>query len=286
MERKRTIRRLRNIIDKQLSAHPTLQHVNLKFHNKNINPRCYTDMYKRKRITIDLSLPSSFTNSTHTTISEYDFVETVVSFYHESYHALQLTQNNREADMNNELTSFISRYYNDETYANEYHKFSFEIAAERYALCKTYKTLTTEYPTLNTEAILIDYVNARTHSEQPYKYFITSTHPFTTMNDIFNAFDTAYTQSYINKKDFSSSKTDCVSTELQANTHLRIGFNKAHNGKEQTRFAASIVLDKHPELYKIYPTLNKNKYDLQRIIDMSLDGIETLNPTDEPIPHL
>ena len=190
---------------------------------------------------IDLSVSSSFFDKFSNDVKEYDFVESVISFYHESYHAMQLMKNPGPDDDVGQLISYTSRFYNDETYKKEYHKFSFEIAAERYALKQTVNSLSEMFSDSDLDNILLDYVNAKaTAKTSEYKYFISSDSGFTNLNE-------AYAKSYEEKKNFKHIQ-DCVGKALLKDNVLHAEFDKMPNGREQARFAAHIVINKHPEL--------------------------------------
>lgn len=169
-------------------------------HDKNINSKAYTIYESPRKIAIDIAVSSDFIDPNSDQISEYDFIEALTSFYHEAHHALQYLQSNCLHDKSDEVESLLSRYYNNDTYTNEYDKFSFEIAAERDALYNTYKNAKLVCGQLNTDDIILAYVNARAKSSDEYRYFISSESGFTNIDDVFDAFDKAYAKSYITKK--------------------------------------------------------------------------------------
>lgn len=90
------------------------------------------------------------------------------------------------------------------------------------------------------------------------------------------------------KKDFISHKSDCVGSELDCDAALRFGFNTARNGREQTKFAAGIVLSKHPELRKQYSNIRKDIYSINDIIEQGLSrkGINNNTIVDTPTNDL
>ncbi len=215
---------------------------------------------------IQIAVSNEFLNPDINDVKEFDFVESVIDTYHECYHIKQYTSSDN-IYIKEEKESYISRIHNDSIYETYYDKYLYEVTAERYALHKTYEELS-RIPELNIEAIMLDYINARMDTpEDAPPYFIQSNTRISDLQMAFNMFDEAYEKALEHKKPFYDYTDDCVGKALHEDNMLYLGFKKAKDGIEQTHFAAIIVLDKYPELYKELGELNKHDYDIEEIKD-------------------
>lgn len=201
-------------------------------------------------------------------IDEYDFVEGCIATAHELHHAAILSQSRAVGDDIVPLSeSYISRFDNNTTYKYAYGKFSYEIAAEGYALKTTYNYLINAFPKLDTDDIMLDYVNVKaTQMSSDYPYPIRTVKRFENMNQVFDAFDTAYEKSFKVKKNFAV-KGNHINDIFISDVSLKCGFDQAKDGREQTKFAAIIALRDDPDLFKIFNKLNRKDYDVKQIYD-------------------
>ena len=262
--------RFNDIISRFKSNFPELRHVNLKLIDKSKSLMASTNVENNGKVGIYLPMFFGYSDKNES-VSAYEFVESVIAYYHESHHALQFLQKKKHEydDMYSQLESYVSRNYNSETYMKNYHLFSYEIEAERFALYKSNAVLIEVFNGATLNSIMLDYVKARIDQDSDnYKYFIDG--PVTDMLSVFDKFDEAYEKSYQRKKDFESYETDCVGKVLKQDATLRRGFRNSTDGFEQTYFAACIVLQEHPELYKSFKVLKKFEYDVQDIRDASV----------------
>jgi outer membrane receptor for ferric coprogen and ferric-rhodotorulic acid len=91
------------------------------------------------------------------------------------------------------------------------------------------------------------------------------------MEEVFDAFDKAYENSFKVKKDFeystenSNPELNVVKSVLDEYPDLKAGFDNAVDGEEQTHFAACIVYSKHKELGRETKALKNNDYNLSQI---------------------
>lgn len=129
----------------------------------------------------------------------------------------------------------------------------------------TYDYLNSQFPTLDTDAIMLDYVNAKAlDCTTKYPYPIQSIRRFTDMQQVFESFDKAYEKSFIIKKGFQRAG-DYVSSVLGKNTDLKQGFEQAENGREQTKFVVAINAGNDSDLFKIFTSLKPKDYDIKQI---------------------
>lgn len=220
------------------------------------------------------------------TIDEYDFVEACIDIAHESYHVATIQQSSGiSSDL---LESYVSRFNNNETYKSEYDRFSYEIAAERYALKTVQNYMNKAIPVLQTDAIMLDYVNAKAMSDnKEYSYFIHTKTGFTSMQEVFDALDEAYEKSFETKKNFDVEGNHIHET-LASDDKLKQGFDRASDGREQTKFAAIINLQDDTSLFRTFKSLKSEDYDLQQIYDnapIANAKIRKLQ-TDRELPHV
>lgn len=217
---------------------------------------------------VSVVLNPTFLDENNTIVNEYDFVEGVIATAHELHHAAVLLQSRKVGkDIISLSESYISRFNNNAVYERDYDKFSYEIEAERYALKTTHKYLHDNFPTLDTDAIMLDYVNAKaTEKTSSYAYPVRTDHRFESMEQVFTALDKAYDQSFVVKKHFMS-RGNFVSDVLVKDDKLKQGFVQAVDGKEQTKFAAAIVLNHDPSLFDTFKSLKSKRYDLKQIYD-------------------
>lgn len=151
MNREKSLRRLDNFkgyIKSLLKTSVTVDYVS----DKN---RSMTVLNKNKPYS-QVVVCSSILSDDCQIVREYDFVETVISIAHECHHAAVLQQSRALKDSIISLSeSYVSRINNDVTYCKDYNKFTYEIAAERFALRESYGYLNKEFPMLDTGAIIL-----------------------------------------------------------------------------------------------------------------------------------
>lgn len=217
---------------------------------------------------VQISVPDVLLSDENGIVGEYDFVEACISTAHELHHAAVLSQSRGlRKDIVDLSESYISRFNNNATYEREYNKFSYEIAAERYALKTTHDYLNNKFPTLDTDAIMLDYVNAKALSNsREYPYPIQSIRKFTDMQQVFEAFDKAYEKSFVAKKNFQR-KGNYVSDVLDQNASLKRGFEQAETGREQTKFVVAINARNDSDLFKTFTSLKPKNYSMKQIYD-------------------
>lgn len=207
---------------------------------------------------INIALPSIYWNKHVNDIDEFYLVETVTDIYHEFYHVYQYQGLTSEDD----IRSYVVRRYNNDMYVDCYDVFSHEISAELFGIRSCMDWFIDRYPNFNIDSAMLDYINARA-SGPKNTYSIHS--QYQTLEDAFVAFEHAQAKSLQNKKDFSK-YPDCYITQvLQKDEELNKLFNMTATGAEQITFAASILLDKYPNLCKELPILDKSEYDLENI---------------------
>jgi hypothetical protein len=169
--------------------------------------------------------------------------------------------------------SFVSRFYNSDTYAYEYNNFTYEIAAEKYAVKEVYDYFHKNIGNFPIDNAMLDYINAKANIENnpsdTYPYFIRSHSLYKNMDDVFEDFDKAYKQSLDIKKDFTSyvDQDNLISDILDKDKDLKAGFDLAKDGKEQTHFVTNICLNKYPERYKEFKNIDRKNYDLNEVYD-------------------
>lgn len=204
-------------------------------------------------------------------VHPYHFIEGAVNIAHEMHHAAVISRSDILGDDKIPLfESYVSHCYNTSVYRNEYDKFSFEIAAESFALHAVREHLAGVMDPAMLDRQLLEYVNSKaTLKSGAYPYFAHSDRGFDNMKQVFDAFDKAYETSFVDKKDFTTKPANgeaaCVRDALKADGKLRRGFKNAPDGRAQAGCASCIVISTHPGDSEWHDLAESEDYSLSRV---------------------
>lgn len=133
-----------------------------------------------------------------------------------------------------------------------------EIQAEQFGIMKTYQYLCDEFSSVDSkyhEAVLVNIVNDKM---QDSTYFVKNQKPFESLQEINDAFNKAYDESfdktryyYVNAKDTK----DVVKLHMQKHSDIKEIYLSLSNPRFKDRYIATVNLQLHPGLKSSYPNL-------------------------------
>lgn len=217
-------------------------------------------------------------------IPDLPFVTALCAIYHEAAHCYQMDviyqKENPNKDDIDLTINYASRKGNDRYYAGNgnYFKNPNEINAEYNGIRNTYKYLRNTFPNLTAkdcEQLTLDYIN---NFIANFTYWIPSDHgqPYTSLNDVYQAFDKAYNESKTAQRWYFRRTDSPIQDEAmkfmikQEQHHLFDTFLDYPYGMAQDRAIASIVCFLHPEYQKCYKTLKNVDLSLETIWHITL----------------
>lgn len=218
----------------------------------------------------------SFGHFMNPLVSDTDFAKVVLNMYHEQCHCIQKNYLFRLDDMDEsskkQLIQEIACRKNPDYYKKNgnYSINASEIQAEQYGILHAYDYLCKEFPDVNVkqhERILVDIVNEKM---QNFTYFVCSDKPFTSLQEVEDAFDKAYDKSFIENRTYfvENMKTeDAVKTYMQTHRDAKKVYLKAKDALEQDKCIAAINLKLHPEWLQAYPVLQDMDLSYETIIE-------------------
>lgn len=237
------------------------------------------------------------TNSLFSTyVNDNEIVRSMIGINHEFAHYIQndftFRKNDLSVDEQLQLLQDIACLNNNDFYYGNYTITASEIQAEQYGIIQTYTHLCTLYSNLSKkqcENLVLDVVNEKMLTPG-VGYFVKRNHPFTSLNDVNDAFDDAYqhalhTKRYYDIRDLEAG--DYAKEYLR--DHPDVEYNYDFDALAQSKFIAAINIQKQPAYFDWYPCLRKmdlpdvsgKSKDLgwrQREADLLLSNIE--NPDD------
>lgn len=207
-------------------------------------------------------------------ISDEMFVWVILNMYHENAHCVQknelFRQSNLDGHARNQLVQEIAcnasyKYYGGES---NYRLNASEIQAEKEGILGAYEYLCNGFPDVDKkehEHIVLNIVNDKMMNSS---YFVKQSKPFTSLQEVEDAFDKAYDNSFTKKRTFLM--------EREPKDPVKIFMNDHEDAKEmyctesiavkQDKYIAAIALKLHPEWLELYPALQDMDLSYENVI--------------------
>ncbi len=218
----------------------------------------------------------SFGHFINPLVSDTDFAKVVLNMYHEQCHCIQKNYLFRLDDMDEssrmQLVQEIACRENPDYYKNDgnYSINASEIQAEQYGILHAYEYLCDEFPDVDAkqhEKILVDIVNEKMRN---FTYFVCSDKPFTSLQEVEDAFDAAYDESFMKNRTYFVQNTrtkDVVKTYMQTHSDAKEVYLNAKDALEKDKCIAAINLKLHPEWLQAYSVLQDMDLSYETIIE-------------------
>lgn len=155
----------------------------------------------------------SFIKHRNPIISDKNFIQVVLNMHHEYTHCIQKNQTFRQENLNEyerqQMTHELACIDNPEYYKNNdnYSKDANEIQAEYYGVRSTYEYMCdtfSDVPPEYIESVILEIINEKMmHST----YFLEQAEPFTSLDDVYTAFEDAYEKSFTAEQLYSVNQT-------------------------------------------------------------------------------
>lgn len=216
-------------------------------------------------------------------LSDFKFLQVITTTFHEIAHVEQQTEifqqiNPSNSDIGMTINNTAIRnnygYYKAPNGYNYKHNPN-EIHAEFQSILSTYMYLQREFSLLSQEEctdIMLKYINQRQNSNDGY--WIHSSKPFTSIEEIEKAFEQAYIRSFQTKRIYDPTnkinKNDENISLMTKIPEIISKFQNCKTGYEQDTIMACIACHLHPEYKQKYQTLQSIDLSPEMILDMSL----------------
>lgn len=197
-------------------------------------------------------------------VPDVDFVRTILNVYHEYAHCVQKNQMFRQDVLEEceqqQLIQEIACIDNPDYYIYDgnYTVNANEIQAEQFGVENTYNYLCKEFPNVSPhdiENVLVDIVNDKMQNST---YFVKNQKSFESLQEINDAFNKAYDESfdktryyYVNAKDTK----DVVKLYMQKHSDIKEMYLSLSDSRLKYRYIATVNLQLHPGLKSSYPNL-------------------------------
>ena len=207
-------------------------------------------------------------------ISDDIFARIILNMYHEKSHCIQknelFRQSNLDGHTRNQLVQEIACSASHKYYCGEsnYRFNASEIQAEHYGIMCAYNYLCNEFPNVvekEHECIILNIVNDKMMN---LSYFVKQSKPFTSLQEVEDAFDEAYDNSFTKKRTFMM--------EREPKDPVKIFMNDHEDAKEmyctesiavkQDKYIAAIALKLHPDWLDAYPALQDMDLSYENVI--------------------
>ena len=207
-------------------------------------------------------------------ISDDIFARIILNMYHEKSHCIQknelFRQSNLDGQVRNQLVQEIActasyKYYGGES---NYRLNTSEIQAEHYGIMSAYNYLCNEFPNVaekEHERIILNIVNDKMMNSS---YFVRHSKPFTSLQEVENAFDDAYDNSFVQKRRFIMEREPKDPVKIFMNDHddAKEMYCTESIATEQDKYIAAIALKLHPEWLESYPALQDMDLSYENVI--------------------
>ena len=206
----------------------------------------------------------SFIKRRNPIISDKDFTQIIINMYHEYTHCIQKNQTFRQENINeyerqqmiHELACIDNpEYYKDNS---NYSKDANEIQAEYYGvrsaynyMCDAFSETSPEY----IESVILEIVNEKMMYST---YFLKQTELFTSLDDVYTAFEDAYEKSFTAEQLYFVNQTptnDRVKLYMQDHDDAKEAYPSFSDKKDKDSCIAAINISLHPAWQKHYPEL-------------------------------
>ena len=170
-----------------------------------------------------LYLPSDYKK-----VKDNDFVNTIVSIFHESRHlnaklfGCEYFRDNKMDDYYVQL-SYMAREGNDSYYINNYNSMAYEIDAEQYAINAAFEYLKCNFSDdVDCEQLIVNYVNGRIRRNEYKIDFVNNHDEYTSLDQINKAFDDKFNKSKSINRYVDFNSTDQITFILKNKGWLQV----------------------------------------------------------------
>ena len=203
------------------------------------------------------------------------FVRVILNMYHEKSHCHQKNELFRQFHFNsqeeyNQLVQEIAcnashEYYNG---CSNYRFNASEIRAERDGIVGAYEYLCDKFPNVaekEHERIILNIVNDKMINSS---YFVKQSKPFTSLQEVEDAFDEAYDNSFTKKRTFLMEREPKDPVKMFMNVHedAKEMYCTEFIAVKQDKYIAVIALKLHPEWLESYPALQDMDLSYENVI--------------------
>ena len=242
---------------------------------------CMTAMTEKSHIGTAINVVVGTKEINHTyfyqNVSDEVFVRTILNMYHEFEHCYQKNVAFRQESLDEctkkQLIQEIACAGNYDYYFNDngnYRVNASEIQAEKEGIHNAYEYLCDEFPYIDTkehERIILNIVNNKMMASS---YFVEQSTPFTSLQEVEDAFDDAYDTSFTKDREYyvgSEHTQDAVKQYMQTHKDARKVYLSLHDSLEKDRCIAAINLKLHPEWLEQYPALKDMDLSYEHVIE-------------------
>ena len=206
----------------------------------------------------------SFIKRRNPIVSDKDFIQVILNMHHEYTHCIQKNQTFRQENLNeyerqqmmHELACIDNpEYYKDN---GNYSKDVNEIQAEYYGVQSAYEYMHKSFPDIPSEyieSIILKIVNEKIIYST---YFLKQTKPFTSLDDVYAAFEGAYEKSFTAEQLYFVNRTptkDRVKLYMQDHDDAKEAYLSFSDKKDKDSCIAAVNIFLHPNWQEHYPEL-------------------------------
>lgn len=207
-------------------------------------------------------------------ISDEMFVRVVLNMYHEQAHCFQKNELFRQSGLDgqaeNQLVQELACNASREYYYGEinYRLNANEIQAEKEGILGVHEYLCNIFPNVDAkdrEHIILNIVNDKMRKSS---YFVERAEPFTSLQEVVDAFDDAYDNSFNTMRRFimENEPKDPVKMFMNDHEDAKEMYCRASTAVEQDRCIAAIALRLHPEWLEQYQALQHLNLSYENVI--------------------
>ena len=216
-------------------------------------------------------------------IDDNVFITTMVTLFHESRHMENYLQQYRFTRDNPEecrqmALSYLVRQGSDISYLSNYYSDPIEIDAEEFGVLSAYYYLQKNYPNLEYEQLILNYVNDRACDSNYYFFSIPKGSALTSIEEVENAYNTAFSESKNKAKSYdervfpSKSNIRCLVDKrlVMDECWLARAHIEGTKNHEANKMIASLILHHYPEYLKKLPSLRNIDFTPEHYFDKDM----------------
>lgn len=197
-------------------------------------------------------------------ISDKDFALAIINLYHETMHIKQnelYKQPDLPDTMKSQLMQTIACFGSPDYYKNElnnYNNNANELQAEQFGIQKAYEYLCFRFQNISNkyhEKVILGIINEKQHNTT---YFINKNTAFASLDEINQAFDKAYDESFMKNRNFNpyrNAENDEIKSFMISQPEAIEAYKHTKTPLEQDKCLAIINLKLHPEWFDCFPVL-------------------------------
>ena len=206
----------------------------------------------------------SFIKRRNPIVSDKYFIQVILNMHHEYTHCIQKNQTFRQENLNEyerqQMTHELACIDNPEYYKDNgnYSKDVNEIQAEYYGVQSAYEYMHKSFPDIPSEyieSIILKIVNEKIIYST---YFLKQTKPFTSLDDVYAAFEGAYEKSFTAEQLYFVNRTptkDSVKLYMQDHDDAKEAYLSFSDKKDKDSCIAAVNIFLHPNWQEHYPEL-------------------------------